>query len=448
MTCCIRVNPRLEFSAVLFSPALYYDFLVGVELDGVAALAVEIAEEAVLPSAEREVGHGRGDSDVDADISCRSFVAEAARGGSARREQRCLIAVRAAFEEREGFIHGIGVNEAYDGTEDFCISKIAGRGNVVEDRGLHKVAVLVFRDLRVAAIEQDLRALLFAEVDERLDALFTLRRDHGPHLHAFVEAVTDFQLRSSVGNEVTESLLRFSDGYGDRNGEATLAGASERAVADDLRSHGHVGVGENDDVILGSALALATLPLLARARVDVARDRSRSDEADGANFGMVDERVDHGLAAVDQTHYALGQSGFLEKFVNVMHGERDALGRLQNKSIPGCDGVGQIPERNHPRKIEGRDGGDDAERLANHHLVDAADNILEVVPLHHHGNAAGDFDILDAAGDVVDVLFEKHLQLEEWLNAVFRRSAAPFREGGGGGFDRLVNFCGLDKRNL
>src|ERR1022692_3119550 len=112
MTCCIRVNPRLEFSAVLFSPALYYDFLVGVELDGVAALAVEIAEEAVLPSAEGEVGHRRGDADVDADISRGRFVAEAARGGSARREQRRLIAVSAAFEESERFVHVIGVDEA------------------------------------------------------------------------------------------------------------------------------------------------------------------------------------------------------------------------------------------------------------------------------------------------------------------------------------------------
>src|ERR1022692_1926105 len=112
MTCCIRVNPRLEFSAVLFSPALYYDFLVGVELDGVAALAVEIAEEAVLPSAEREVGHGRGDSDVDADVAGRSFVAEAARGRPAGGEQRRLVAVGAAFEEGKGIVHVVGVDEA------------------------------------------------------------------------------------------------------------------------------------------------------------------------------------------------------------------------------------------------------------------------------------------------------------------------------------------------
>src|ERR1022692_457645 len=123
MTCCIRVNPRLEFSAVLFSPALYYDFLVGIELDGVAALAVEIAEETVLPPTEREVGHGRGDSDVDADISRGRFVAEAARCRSARRKQRRLIAVRAAFEKGECIIHVVGMNEAQDRAEDFRVGK-------------------------------------------------------------------------------------------------------------------------------------------------------------------------------------------------------------------------------------------------------------------------------------------------------------------------------------
>src|ERR1039458_9526859 len=275
----------LELAAVLFGPAFDDNFLVGVELDGVAALAVEIAEKTILPSAEREVSHGRGDADVDADISRGRFVAEAARGRSARRKERRLIAVGAALQEGASVVHVIGVDEAQHRAEDFGVSEIAGRGNVVEDRGLHEVARFVFRNLRVAAIEQDLRALLFSESDQRFDSLFTLRRDHGAHLDAFVEAVADFEFRGSVGNGIAESSLGFADGDGDRDSEATLAGASEGAVADDLRGHGHVGVRKNDDVILGAALALAALPFFAGARIDVARDRSRSDEADGADFG-------------------------------------------------------------------------------------------------------------------------------------------------------------------
>jgi hypothetical protein len=167
-----------------------------------------------------------------------------------------------------------------------------------------------FGNLRVAAVEQNFCALLFAEADQRFDALFALRRDHRAHLHAFVEAVADFEFGGGVGDGVAERLLRFADGDGDGDGEATLAGASEGAVADDLRGHRHVGVGKNDDVILGSALALARLPLAASARVDVARDRSRSDEADGADFGMVESASTTALPPLTRFTTPLGKPVF------------------------------------------------------------------------------------------------------------------------------------------
>ncbi len=295
-----RIETYSEFPAVLFGPAFDYYFLVGIELDGVAALAVEIAEETVLPSAEGEIGHGRGDSDVDADVARGRFVAEAARGGSARREQRCLIAVGAALEEGEGFVHVVGVDEAEHRAEDFRVGEIAGCGHVVENRGIHEVSRFVLGDFRVAAVEQDFRALFFTEADQRLDAGFALGRDDRAHLDAFVEAVADFEFRGSIGDRVAKSFLRFTDRDRDRDGETALSGASKGAVADDLRGHRHVGVGKNDDVVLGSALTLAALALLGGARVDVARDRSRANEADGADFGVVDERVDNRLAAVDE----------------------------------------------------------------------------------------------------------------------------------------------------
>src|ERR1700728_742370 len=200
-----------EFPAVLFGPAFDYYFLVGIKLDGVAALAVEIAEEAVLPSTEGEVGHGSRDSDVDADISRGRFIAEAARGRSARCKQRRLITVGAAFEKGEGFIHVVGVNQAQDRTEDFGIGKIAGRGNVVEDGGIYEIAGLVFRDFRIASVEQNFCALLFSDADERFDALFTLRSDHRAHLHAFFKAVANSEFGSGVGDGIAESFLRFTD---------------------------------------------------------------------------------------------------------------------------------------------------------------------------------------------------------------------------------------------
>jgi hypothetical protein len=43
-------------------PALDDDLGLGVELDAVAPLGVQVAEEAVAPAAERVVGHRRGDA--------------------------------------------------------------------------------------------------------------------------------------------------------------------------------------------------------------------------------------------------------------------------------------------------------------------------------------------------------------------------------------------------
>src|SRR5579863_2480645 len=101
----------LEFAGVVFGPAFDDHFFVGVELDGVAALAVHVSEEAVFPSTEREIGHGRGDADVDADVSGGGFVAEAARGGTAGSEERGLIAEGILLEKIHRFIQIFCMNK-------------------------------------------------------------------------------------------------------------------------------------------------------------------------------------------------------------------------------------------------------------------------------------------------------------------------------------------------
>ena len=182
---------------------------------------------------------------------------------------------------------------------------------------------------------------------------------------------------------------------------------------------------------------------------------------------MVEQRVDDSFAAVDQVDNALRQSGLLEQFEDVAHRERHALGGLEDEGVAARDRVRQKPERDHPGKVEGHDRGDDAERLANHHFVDAARDVFEVVALHHHGNAAGDFDVLDGAAhlgfgfaeglavflgddaaDLVEVIFEQQLQLEQRLDAVFGRRAPPGGIGSGRGVDRLRDLSGIGERNF
>ncbi len=101
------------------------------------------------------------------------------------------------------------------------------------------------------------------------------------------------------------------------------------------------------------------------------------------------------------------------------------------KRVAAGNGVGQKPERNHAGEIEWSDGRHYSQRLPDHHFVDAASHVFEVVALHHHGNAAGDFDVFDGASplgfglgeslavflgddaaEFVDVFFEKLFQFE------------------------------------
>src|SRR6267142_3642052 len=151
-----------EFTRMFFGPAFDDDFLVGVELDGVASLAMHVAEEAVLPSTEGEVGHGCGYADVDADVSGRGFIAESARGRTARCEKRSLIAEGILVEEGHRFVQILRVNQAQHWAENFRVREFAFDGDAVQNRRLYEVSRLVAGDFRVAAIYQNLGALFFA----------------------------------------------------------------------------------------------------------------------------------------------------------------------------------------------------------------------------------------------------------------------------------------------
>src|SRR5579872_957992 len=98
----------------------------------------------------------------------------------------------------------------------------------------------MFRNLRIAAVEHNLRTLLLTFGDQTLDSRLALRRNYRTHLHAFIEAVSHTQGGGGFSNRITESFLRFTNGYGYGDCEATLSGAAEGAIADDLRGHFHI----------------------------------------------------------------------------------------------------------------------------------------------------------------------------------------------------------------
>src|SRR5690606_8881911 len=60
---------RLELSRPVAAPPFDDDLLLRVELECVAALAVQVSEEASPGSAEREEGHRGGDAHVDSNVT-------------------------------------------------------------------------------------------------------------------------------------------------------------------------------------------------------------------------------------------------------------------------------------------------------------------------------------------------------------------------------------------
>src|SRR5256884_5378946 len=192
-----------------------------------------------------------------------------------------------------------------------------------KNRGGQEISCLIFENSRAASIQNGLGTFPDTGVDETFDASLTFFADDRPHLHAGVETVPDLNFRSGFGDGIAKRLLRFADRDRYGNGETALARAAESAVADDLRRQLHVGIGQDDDVILCAALALHALAAGRGAPVHMPGHRRRADGTDGAYLRMIAKRVDHLAPAINQIHHALGQAGFLEQFERAPHRKRD-----------------------------------------------------------------------------------------------------------------------------
>src|SRR6516225_2045216 len=303
-----------ELAGLLSGPAFDNDLGFGVELDRIFALGMKNAEETFLPAVEREIGHGGGDADVDADVAGGRFVAEFAGRRAASREERSLIAIGALADKFDGLINVVRVNEAEDRAEDFGMCEGAGARHAVENGRLQEIAIFVAGNFGVAPIHDRLGTFAHTGGDERFDALLAIAADNWAHLNAGIEAKANLDGGGRFGDGVAECFLRFADRDGNRYREATLAGAPERGVADDLLGEVHVRIGKYDDVVLRAALALHALAACRRTLVDVLGHGRGADKTDRAHRGMIAKRVHDFPAAVDQVDDALGDACFFDDF--------------------------------------------------------------------------------------------------------------------------------------
>src|ERR1017187_1538888 len=100
-------------------PAAHGHFQLREELDAFFALHVQVAEEGLVPTVEREPGHRGGHADVDADHAALDAGFELARSLARPRENGGAVAIRRAVGQLNGGVEVGHTHHVEHGAEDF-----------------------------------------------------------------------------------------------------------------------------------------------------------------------------------------------------------------------------------------------------------------------------------------------------------------------------------------
>ena len=239
-----------------------------------------------------------------------------------------------------------------------------------------------------------------AGVDVAAHLVPVLGGDQRAHVRVRVGAVADAQLGQPGGDGVDQPVTHVPHRDGHRQRHAPL---TRRAVCrrdHRVRGHVHVGVRQHQRVVLRPAESLHALAVRRTGLVDVARDRRGADEADGGDVGVLEQRVDGLLVALDHGEDPVGQACVLPHLREEQRGGGVLLARLEHERVAAGDGVGAHPQRHHRGEVERRDAGDDAERLTDRVDVDAGRRLLGEAALEQLRDPGGELDVLQAARDL------------------------------------------------
>ena len=160
---------------------------------------------------------------------------------------------------------------------------------------------------------------------------------------------------------------------------------------------------------------------------------------------MFHQRSRRRNAAVNQVDNAFGQIEFVQQFKQQFGAKRSLRRWLEDEGIAAGDGGRQEPQRHHKRKIERRNGGEDAGRLAHRRFIDARTDVFQAVAPHQHRRAHGKVNAFNAAAhlaprlvqslavflddnlrDFLEIVFNQYLEMVHILRPIQHRRTAPF----------------------
>ena len=164
--------------------------------------------------------------------------------------------------------------------------------------------------------------------------------------------------------------------------------------------------------------------------------------------------------------HTVGEAGLVDQFGEEHCGGRVLLARLEDERVATPEGVGDHPQRHHGREVERGDAGHDTERAADGGDVDAGRHLVRVAAFQHLADVAGEFDVLEPAGNLahgvaVDLAvlggdlggqfagvgFHQVAKGEHRLGAFGDAGEAPLLECGLGRGNGSVDFVGGGERD-
>src|SRR5918993_2897230 len=203
-------------------PALRDDLGPRVEADAVGPVDVLLAEEAALPPAEGVVGHGHGNRHVDADHADLHATGELAGRAAVRGEDGRAVPVGVGVDQVDGVVDGVRAQHREDRTEDLLPVDRHVLLHLVDQRRAEEEAVLVPGDDEVAAVDDDLRAVLLARGDQRDDPVLGRLTDDRAHVAARLPAGADPHGPAAPVEDVDQLVADRADGDGRRDRHAPL----------------------------------------------------------------------------------------------------------------------------------------------------------------------------------------------------------------------------------
>jgi len=173
---------------------------------------------------------------------------------------------------------------------------------------------------------------------------------------------------------------------------------------------------------------------------------------------VVEQPVDRDLVALQNIEDTRRQPGLHGQLRQPDRGARIPFGRLQYKGVPAGDSNRKHPHRHHGGKIEWRDTGANANRLADRVAVHPASDIFRKVATQQMRDACHELDHFDAPGhfpagvrqhlamlgcqngrQIVGIVFQKLAVFHHHPSACQRRCGCPARQRLLRGRDRLAD---------